>query len=55
MKGKASEVAETASHRGVDLCCLQEIRWKMEGVKQIVGKTLTTNSSGLEMTMLLVE
>ena len=38
MKGKASEVMETASRRGVDLCCLQETRWKMEGVKQIVGK-----------------
>ena len=38
MKGKASEVVETASRRGVDLCCLQETRWKMEGVKQIVGK-----------------
>ena len=38
MKGKASEVVETASRRGVDLCCLQETRWKMEGIKQIVGK-----------------
>ena len=38
MKGKANEMAETASHRGVDLCCLQVIRWKMEGIKQIVGK-----------------
>ena len=38
MKGKASEVVETVSHRRVDLCCLQETRWKMEGVKQIVGK-----------------
>ena len=38
MKGKASEMVETASRRGVDLCCLQETRWKIEGVKQIVGK-----------------
>ena len=38
MKGKASEVVETVSRRRVDLCCLQETRWKMEGVKQIVGK-----------------
>ena len=36
--GKASEVVETVSSRGVDLCCLQETRWKKDGVKQIVGK-----------------
>ena len=38
MKQKASEVVETVSRRRVDLCCLQKTRWKMEGVKQIVGK-----------------
>ena len=38
MRGKASEVVETVSCRGVDLCCLQETRWKKDGVKQIVGK-----------------
>ena len=38
MKGKASEVVEIVSHRRVDLCCLQETRWKMEGFKQIVAK-----------------
>ena len=38
MKQKASEVVETVSRRRVDLWCLQETRWKMEGVKQIVGK-----------------
>ena len=38
MKQKASEVVETVSRRRVDLCCFQETRWKMEGVKQIVGK-----------------
>ena len=38
MKGKASEVVETVLRRRVDLCCLQETRWKMKGVKQIVGK-----------------
>ena len=30
--------SKTASRREVDLCCLQETRWKMEGVMQIVGK-----------------
>ena len=29
----ASEMVETVSRRRVDLCCLQETRWKMEGVK----------------------
>ena len=29
---------ETVSRRGVDLCCLQETRWKKDGVKQIVRK-----------------
>ena len=38
MKGKASEVVEAVLRRRVDLCCLLETRWKMEGVKQIVGK-----------------
>ena len=38
MKGKASEVVETVPRRIVDLCCLQETRWKIEGVKQIVAK-----------------
>ena len=28
MRGKASEVVETMSRRRVDLCCLQETRWK---------------------------
>ena len=37
MRGKSNEV-ETVSRRRVDLCCLQETRWKREGVKQIVGK-----------------
>ena len=38
MQGKASEVVETVSRRGVDMCCLRETRWKKDGVKQIVGK-----------------
>ena len=38
MRGKSNEVVETVSRRRVDLCCLQETRWKREGVKQIVGK-----------------
>ena len=29
--GKSNEVVETVSGRRVDLCCLQETRWKREG------------------------
>ena len=53
MKQKASEVVETVSRRRVDLCCLQETRWKMEGVK--LEKTLASNSFGLEIARALVE
>ena len=28
LRGKAAEIVETASRRRVDLCCLQETRWK---------------------------
>ena len=38
MRRKSNEVVETVSRRRVDLCCLQETRWKRECVKQIVGK-----------------
>jgi hypothetical protein len=38
MRGKASEVVETLTRRRVDLCCLQETRWRMDGVRRIDGK-----------------
>ena len=37
MRGKASEVVETMSRRKVDLCCLQETRWKTN-LKLIAGR-----------------
>ena len=37
MRGKASEVVETMSRRRVDLCCLQETRWKTN-LKLIAGR-----------------
>ena len=37
MRGKASEVVETISRRRVDLCCLQETRWKTN-LKLIAGR-----------------
>ena len=38
MKGRASEVVETVSRRGVDLCCLQETRYKGNTPFFITGK-----------------
>ena len=37
MRRKASEVVETMSRRKVDLCCLQETRWKTN-LKLIAGR-----------------
>ena len=37
MRGKASEVGEIMSRRRVDLCCLQETRWKTN-LKLIAGR-----------------
>ena len=37
MRGKTSEVVETMSKRRVDLCCLQETRWKTN-LKLIAGR-----------------
>ena len=37
MRSKASEVVETMSRRRVDLCCLQETRWKTN-LKLIAGR-----------------
>ena len=38
MRGRSNEVVETLSRRKVDLCCLQETRWRNAGVKVIEGK-----------------
>ena len=38
LRGRSSEVVETVSRRGVDLCCLQEVRWRGASACMTVGK-----------------
>ena len=38
LRGRSREVVETVSRRGVDLCCLQEVRWRGASACMIVGK-----------------
>ena len=35
MLGKWSKMSETLQRRYVDICCLQEVRWKGQGAKMI--------------------
>ena len=36
--GKAGEVVETLTRRGIDLCCVQESRWNGTGCRLVTGK-----------------
>ena len=38
MNGRANEIFEMCERRNVDICCLQETRWKGPGSQWIVGK-----------------
>ena len=38
MRGRSSEVAETLSRRSVDVCCIQEVRWRGASTRMIQGK-----------------
>ena len=38
LRGRASEVVGTVSRRNVDICCLQEVRWRGAGTRTITGK-----------------
>jgi exonuclease III len=38
LTGRAGEVVEVLERRGIDLCCLQETRWKGSGTDWIPGK-----------------
>ena len=38
LTGKSGELVETLERRGIDVCCIQETRWKGEGVRFIKGK-----------------
>ena len=38
LRGRSNEVVETVSRRNVDICCIQEVRWRGAGTKFISGK-----------------
>ena len=38
LRGRSSKVVETVSIRDVNLCCLQEVRWRGASARMIVGK-----------------
>ena len=38
MRGRTSQVAETLSRRHVDLCCIQEVRWRGASARIIDGR-----------------
>ena len=38
MRGRSSEVVETNTRRKIDICTLQEVRWKGGSARMITGK-----------------
>ena len=38
MRGRSSEIVETITRRNVDLCCVQEVRWRGASAIHITGK-----------------
>ena len=38
MRGRSGEIVETISRRGIDVCCLQETRWRGASARMITGK-----------------
>ena len=38
MRGRSSEIVETITRRNVDLCCVQEVRWRGASARYITGK-----------------
>ena len=49
MRGRSSEIVETLTRRNVDLCCVQEVRWRGASARQL-EKTPDTSFSGLATT-----
>ena len=41
MRGRANEVVETLGRRNIDICCIQESRWKGCSVRLIKAKDFT--------------
>ena len=38
MRGRPSEIVETITRRNIDLCCVQEVRWRGASARHITGK-----------------
>ena len=41
MGGRSGEVVETLTRRCIDLCCVQEVRWRGASTRMITGKDST--------------
>ena len=40
MRGRSSEIVETITRRNIDLCCVQEVRWKGASTRYLYRKEL---------------
>ena len=38
LKGRSNEIVETISRRKIDICCVQEVRWRGASTRLITGK-----------------
>ena len=45
MKGHLAEIVEMLTRRNIDICCLQETKWKGESARRIMGKDSQSESS----------
>ena len=41
MKGRAHEITETVARKNLELCCLQETRWRCASARKIMGEDCT--------------
>ena len=38
MRGRSGEIVETLARRKIDVCCVQEVRWRGASARMITGK-----------------
>ena len=38
LRGRAGEIVEMLERRSVDVCCVQEVRWRGASVRSVVGR-----------------
>ena len=50
MRGRSSEIVETITRRNIDLCCVQEVRWRGASARHITGRDSRYKFSGLATT-----